>query len=153
MPELIEEAMRSGRARITSDAAEAVADSEISFVVSAPRRDATAPTISRRYATFASNSVAQSETKEPTTSPRVAPGTTEDVLAPILEKASGKRIGRGLHVCFQPEFLREGVSIKDFENSPMTIVGGEGLAVDALRTMSRIFPVSSSLPAFERRRW
>ena len=61
-------------------------------------------------------------------------------------------MGNGLHVCFQPEFLREGVSIKDFENPPMTIVGGEGPGVDALRLMSKDLPcefISTSIRTAE----
>jgi GDP-mannose 6-dehydrogenase len=53
----------------------------------------------------------------------LVPGTVEGVLTPILENASGKEAGRGFHVCFQPEFLREGSSIRDYDNPPFTIVG------------------------------
>jgi GDP-mannose 6-dehydrogenase len=53
----------------------------------------------------------------------LVPGTVEDVLRPIIERASGKREGEGFHVCFQPEFLREGSSIRDYDKPPFTIVG------------------------------
>jgi GDP-mannose 6-dehydrogenase len=36
---------------------------------------------------------------------------------------SRRAIGEGLHVGYNPEFLREGSSIKDFENPPFTVVG------------------------------
>src|SRR5581483_7556308 len=52
----------------------------------------------------------------------MVPGTVEDVLVPILE-GSGKVHGRDFDVCFQPEFTREGSSIRDFDNPPFTIVG------------------------------
>jgi GDP-mannose 6-dehydrogenase len=51
------------------------------------------------------------------------PGTVEDVLKPIIERESGKREGEDFHVCFQPEFLREGSSIRDYDRPPYTIVG------------------------------
>jgi GDP-mannose 6-dehydrogenase len=53
----------------------------------------------------------------------VVPGTVEEVLKPIIERESGKREGEDFHVCFQPEFLREGTSIRDYDRPPYTIVG------------------------------
>jgi GDP-mannose 6-dehydrogenase len=53
----------------------------------------------------------------------LVPGTVEDVLTPMLEAESGKRAGTGFHVAFQPEFLREGSSIRDYDHPPFTIVG------------------------------
>jgi len=53
----------------------------------------------------------------------LAPGTVEDVLKPIIEQTSGKKDGVDFHLCFQPEFLREGTSIRDYDKPPFTIVG------------------------------
>jgi GDP-mannose 6-dehydrogenase len=156
MPELIEEAMRSGRARVTSDSAEAIANSDISFVcVGTPsRRNGAHDLTALRHVCEQIGRAVGSKKGDHITVIRstVAPGTTEEVLLPILEGASRKRSGSGLHVCFQPEFLREGVSIKDFENPPMTIVGGEGPGVDALRNLSKDLPcefISTSIRTAE----
>jgi GDP-mannose 6-dehydrogenase len=51
------------------------------------------------------------------------PGTTRDRLIPVIEAASGKHRDRDLHVCYNPEFLREGSSIRDFYSAPFTILG------------------------------
>src|SRR6266853_1513065 len=51
------------------------------------------------------------------------PGTSEDLLIPILEMRSGKKIGVGFDVCYNPEFLREGSSVYDFYNPPKIVVG------------------------------
>ena len=64
----------------------------------------------------------------------VPPGTVEDVVRPIMEQQSGKSAGADFHLCFQPEFLREGSSIRDYDKPPFTIVGADHDApVAALR--------------------
>ena len=44
----------------------------------------------------------------------VVPGTTEDVVLPLLEQASGKTAGVDFGVGTNPEFLREGEAVNDF---------------------------------------
>jgi GDP-mannose 6-dehydrogenase len=53
----------------------------------------------------------------------LVPGSVEDVLVPLLERESGKKDGTDFYACFQPEFLREGSSIRDYDHPPFTIVG------------------------------
>lgn len=53
----------------------------------------------------------------------VLPGTIEELVIPTLERTSGKQIGPLLGVASNPEFLREGTSIKDYDDPPFTIVG------------------------------
>jgi GDP-mannose 6-dehydrogenase len=53
----------------------------------------------------------------------VLPGTTEKVVVPSLEAASGKHAGVDFAVCFVPEFLREGTAVADFFEPPFTVLG------------------------------
>jgi GDP-mannose 6-dehydrogenase len=53
----------------------------------------------------------------------VLPGTVQEVIKPMIERTAGKRAGPDFGLCFQPEFLREGSSIRDYDNPPFTLVG------------------------------
>jgi GDP-mannose 6-dehydrogenase len=53
----------------------------------------------------------------------VPPGTTMTVVVPEIEEASGKRLDMHFGVCFNPEFLREGVAVADFYSPPKTVIG------------------------------
>ena len=53
----------------------------------------------------------------------VYPGSTETVVRPLIEAASGGKAGADFGLCFQPEFLREGTSVKDFYEPPFTVIG------------------------------
>jgi UDPglucose 6-dehydrogenase len=53
----------------------------------------------------------------------VQPGTTRNVLLPLLESHSAMRVGRDIGLCVQPEFLRTASSENDFLNPRATIIG------------------------------
>ncbi len=67
----------------------------------------------------------------------VPPGTTLDVVVPELEMASGKKLGPDFGVCFNPEFLREGVAVADFFDPPKTVVGASDTRAET--TVSAIY--------------
>lgn len=53
----------------------------------------------------------------------VIPGTTGDVIIPLLEKVSGKKEGKDFSVAMNPEFLREGKAIHDFQYPDRIVIG------------------------------
>ena len=53
----------------------------------------------------------------------VLPGTVNRMIIPLLEQESGKKLCNGFGLCFNPEFLREGTSVKDFYAPPFTVIG------------------------------
>lgn len=53
----------------------------------------------------------------------VVPGTTEDVVRPILERVSGKRAGKDFGLCMNPEYLREKAAVTDFDEPRLVTIG------------------------------
>lgn len=53
----------------------------------------------------------------------IPPGSTMNVMVPEIEAVSGLKAGKDFGVCFNPEFLREGVAVADFHAPPKTVIG------------------------------
>jgi len=53
----------------------------------------------------------------------VLPGVLEDRLASVLEEALNESIGDRVHLCNNPEFLREASAIRDYDRPPFIVVG------------------------------
>lgn len=71
----------------------------------------------------------------------VVPGTTDGVVLPILEAASGKRAGVDFGVGMNPEFLSEGSAVEDFMRPDRIVVGGiDRRSQEAQAELYRDFP-------------
>ena len=53
----------------------------------------------------------------------IIPGTTRNVIIPLLEEHSGKKAGKDFGVCMSPEFLRQGAAIKDTSEPDSVVIG------------------------------
>ena len=127
MSELVAEANRACRLHATTDAAQAVLDSDVSFVcVGTPSLKNGKLDLSHIENVAQQIGAAIRQKKSPhvfVLRSTVLPGTTETVVLPILERESGKQCGKDFTVCYNPEFMREGSAVADFLNPPYTILG------------------------------
>ena len=121
--------VQAGRLRATDDHAEAIRETELSFVcVGTPSQangnldlryirricEQIGGALKHRTATAKHTVVIRST---------ILPGTMREIVVPILEESSGKKAGVDFGVCHNPEFLREGSAVKDFRCPPKTIIG------------------------------
>jgi GDP-mannose 6-dehydrogenase len=136
MVELMEKVVRDGQVRATSDVDSAVLESDVSFIcVGTPSssngsQDQTALTVISKQI---GNAISRKKLFHTVIfRSTVVPGTTESLLLSTIERNSGKKAGQGFAIAFQPEFLREGTSIRDYDSPPMTIVGTESSEAEAI---------------------
>jgi UDPglucose 6-dehydrogenase len=74
----------------------------------------------------------------------VVPGTTDDVVLPLLEQSSGRRAGKHFGVGMNPEFLTEGVAVADFMEPDRIVLGG--MDERTIETQRRIYGPFSGTP-------
>lgn len=128
--DLVEEGRDAQLLHATTDAQEALSEAEIAFVcVGTPSGSNGALDTSavQRVASQIGKALGDGASRE---SPllivfrsTMLPGTTREELIPRLEEHSGRPVGDGYEVAFQPEFLREGTAVEDFYNPPKVVVG------------------------------
>lgn len=53
----------------------------------------------------------------------IPPGTTQNLIKPLLENCSSKRAGKDFGILVNPEFLKEGSAIHDLSNPDRVIIG------------------------------
>jgi GDP-mannose 6-dehydrogenase len=126
LPELIAAMRAAGRLTASTEQAHAVEESDVSVIcVGTPSTEAGALDLS--YVRRIAASIAESLCRDPryhviVLRSTVLPGTMEDDFIPALTRGSGKRPGVDFGVAYNPEFLREGSALSDFENPPYTVI-------------------------------
>jgi len=125
--ELLTEVIGSGHLRATTATEDAVAASELALIsVGTPGR------ANGQLDTGALERVGREigralrSRREPFTvvlRSTALPGTAESVLAPAIAYGAGREPGPWLRLAVNPEFMREGSSLRDFDQPPFTLVG------------------------------
>ncbi|MAE70015.1 MAG: GDP-mannose dehydrogenase [Gemmatimonadetes bacterium] len=124
--EMIREAVALGAVHATSDGPAAVAMTEASLVcVGTPSREngsLDTEAIHRTMESIGSGLRMRAGYHVVILRSTSLPGTIEGVRE-ILELRSGKKAGEDFGLCVNPEFLREGSAVEDFNHPPFTIIG------------------------------
>jgi UDPglucose 6-dehydrogenase len=127
LDEMLVEVLRSGRFRCTTSTEKAVLDTDVTFItVGTPSKpdgsvdlsyvESSAEEIGRALSSKGSYHLVVVKST-------VIPGTTENVVKPILERSSRKRCGVDFGLCVNPEFLREGSALYDTFNPDRIVIG------------------------------
>ena len=143
--ELTELAVREGRLRATTDVAQAVAETEVSLVCvgtpSAPNGSLSTVYLERVAEEIGGAMAGKDGWHTVVFRSTMLPGTCTSLLMPVLEKASGRLAGVHFGVAVNPEFLREGSSVRDFFDPPKTVIGeSDKVAGDAVAALYEGLP-------------
>jgi len=129
MEQLMQDVASSGLVDVTNDASYAVENTELSFICvgtpSLPNGGQDQSAMLRLCEQLGKAMKDKDGYHVFVIRSTVSPGLVEGSIKNILEEHSGKKVGEHFGLCFQPEFLREGSSIKDYDNPPYTVVGGD----------------------------
>ncbi len=125
--EIVAAMVKAGRLRATDDQVEAIRATELSFVcVGTPSQSNGNLDLTHiRHVCELIGAAIKEKSARHTVVIRstILPGTMRQIVIPTLEEYSGKSAGVDFGVCNNPEFLREGSAVKDFNAPPKTVIG------------------------------
>ena len=130
------------RLRATADCAEAVLDSDISFVIVPTPSDETGR-FSNEFVLKAMATVGAALRRKDgyhivVITSTVMPGSMDAEIQPALERHSGRRVGEHLGLCYNPEFIALGSVIRDMLRPDMILIGeSDAKAGEALEEIYR----------------
>jgi len=139
--DLVRDAVRQGLLSATTSSVEAIQASEISLVcVGTPSHDN--GSLNLQYIEACCRAIGEGLKQKKgyhtvVIRSTMLPGSLRGTVLPALEAASGKKAGDDFGLCMNPEFLREGSSVRDFHQPPFTVIGA--LDERSARTLSEIY--------------
>jgi GDP-mannose 6-dehydrogenase len=145
LEELISTGRKSGNLQATHDVYETVAHGEVLLICVGTPSDANGNLnfkfIDRVCIDIAKSLREVSGFKVIAVRSTLLPGTIEQRVIPLLTNESEKQVGEDFGVVSNPEFLREGSAIDDFNKPPFTIIGTvDEQAGDILEQLYRDIP-------------
>lgn len=125
--DVIRDVVKEGKLSATTDVAHAVKTTDISLICvgtpSKPNGSLDLGHVRRVCEQIGAALADKSERHTVVIRSTMLPGSIESVAQPALESASGKKAGTDFGLSVNPEFLREGTSLKDFYAPPFTLIG------------------------------
>ncbi|MBT3381529.1 MAG: UDP-glucose/GDP-mannose dehydrogenase family protein [Lentisphaerae bacterium] len=147
LPELLERHVGEGRLSASTDLAAAVRESDITLIAVGTPFDGAKIDLTYVRAVAAEIGqalAAKDEYHVVVVKSTVIPGTTDSVVLPILEQASGKKAGPDFGVGMNPEFLTEGTAIEDFMDPDRIVLGGSDDR--AVETLAELYAAFENVP-------
>ena len=127
--ELIAKVVKTGSLSATTDSARAVHESDLSLVCVGTPSNQNGSLHLRHVEQVCREIGAALKTKQQRHTivirSTMLPGTVQNTVVPALEESSGKKAVTDFGICINPEFLREGSSLKDFYSPPFTLIGAD----------------------------
>jgi GDP-mannose 6-dehydrogenase len=138
--ELIAEVVAEGRLSATTDSARAILDSDLSLVCVGTPSNQNGSLHLRHIEEVCAEIGTALKTKNVrhivVIRSTMLPGTVQNTVIPILEETSGKKAVTDFGICINPEFLREGSSLKDYYAPPFTLIGADDdETINAVRSL------------------
>jgi len=129
LPEIVRRAHLAGRLKASSDPGRSLANADVIIVCvgtpSAPDGGVDTTALARVAQDIGKGIRVHKGYPVVVVRSTVFPDIIENVVIPRLERASEKRLGDGFGLVINPEFLREGTAIADFEDPQFTLIGTE----------------------------
>ncbi len=150
LDEIIARAVKSGRLRATTDGAQAVLDTDASFVCVGTPSDETGA-VGLKYVRSVCVDIGQALKRKASfhsviIRSTIVPGTMDEVCIPTLEEASNMLAGQDFGVGYYPEFLRESTAIADYYDPGLIVFGAlEDKTAAILKDINAQMPVPSNV--------
>ena len=127
--ELIAKVVKAGRLSATTDSEQAIRESDLSLVCVGTPSNQNGSLHLRHVEQVCREIGAAMKTKKQrhvvVIRSTMLPGTVQNTVVPALEETSGMKAVQDFGICINPEFLREGSSLKDFYSPPFTLIGAD----------------------------
>jgi UDPglucose 6-dehydrogenase len=144
LKELLQKTLKNEKLSIVTTNEEAILQSDVTFIaVGTPSKPD--GSINLHFIMNVSKEIGKALKKKRDThliavKSTVTPGTTENIVRPIIENSSGKKCGKDLLLCSNPEFLVEGKAIKGTVNPDYIVIGGhDKKSADKLENLYKEF--------------
>ena len=151
LEEALRKATKQGKIKSTVDLEKAVLETDVTFVtVGTPSKPD--GSIDLKQVQEAATEIGKALNKKEeyhrvVIKSTVLPGTTENLVKPILEKQTNKRCGSDFGLCMNPEFLREGSAIYDTLHPDRIIIGEwDKKSGDTLERLYSLFYEQQKIP-------
>jgi GDP-mannose 6-dehydrogenase len=127
LEKLISDVVKSGRLQATVDARSAVQQSDISLICVGTPSNSNG-SLNLRYLDrvciqIGTALAAKNDYHVVVVRSTVLPGTVEGRLSLLLEQHSDRCAGEDFGICMNPEFLREGTAIEDYDHPSLIVIG------------------------------